>query len=198
VAVNGFIVAQWQLQTGFAQVLRLAFRNHHQLRWNPDEKQSKIHIYDAYPYAQQRYPQIIVRVAGGPALLRGIGDEVEGVQTTETQINGVSRSVCEVISFSGNLRPTVTLEIGARSGFERAEVADWVILFLRHFAFKKLQKEGVFIQDVTMGPQTERLLGTDPIYETSINVTCLTSFRRSIPVAEAATINAVCLTAYSR
>ncbi len=193
-AINGFIVGQWQIQQGFAQALRLAFQNHHQLRWNPNETVSKIHIYGTYPMVQQRYPNVIVRVAGGPALLRGIGEEVEGVGTVSQSINGASHNVFESIAFSGNLRPTVVLEIGARSGFERAEIADWTILFLRHFAFKKFQREGVFIQDVVMGPQTERLLGADPIYETTLNVVCLTAFRREISIPEAQTINAICLT----
>jgi len=194
VAVNGLIVGAWQLQTGFAQVLRLAFTHHHQFKWEPDEQRSKIHVYDAYPLIQMRYPNIIVRVAGGPALLRGIGDEIEGVSTTEASINGVSRSVQDAVTYSGNLRPQVVLSIGARSGFERAEIADWTILFLRHFAFKKLRKEGVLIQDISMGAQTERLLGSDPIYETTLNVTCLTAFRRRISIPEAQTINAICMT----
>lgn len=189
-----YLCGQRALGIGFARALRIGFSHHHQFRWDPNEGRSKISIYDEYPLVGMRFPNIVIRVDGGPALLRGIGGEVAEETSTEITQDGASFQQVSSTIFSGNMRPSVTLEINARSGMERAEIADWAILFLRHFATEKFTNEGVNIQDVQMGGQTEMLLGSDPVFSTSIAIVCLTSFYREVPVSVTTTLRSVCLT----
>lgn len=189
-----FLLGQWSLGVGFARALRAAFQDHHTFRWNPNERLSKIFIYDQWPLIGCRYPNIIVTVQGGPALLRGIGGEValDDFQNS-VSINGASHNLAIGTIYSGNMYLTVQLTISARTSYERAEIADWIILFLRHFAPDKFTREGVNLADIQMGPQTAQLLGSDPVYSTSLSVKCLTSFSREIPIALSGTVDGICI-----
>ena len=189
-----YIIGQWALQEGFSRALQLAFKNHSQFGWDPDTSKSKIHIYGAYPLDQLRRPSIIVRVTGGPALLRGIGDEISDVDTTEITQDGASYNRQTAYTYSGNMKPSVSLMFSARTGAERAMVIDWAMLSLRHFATDKFQREGILIEDMQMGPQTERVVGSDVVYDGSLSIRCMTGFSRKVSIAERATLNAVCLT----
>lgn len=189
-----YLTGQRGLELGFARALRVAFRHHHDYMWDPDATKSKIHIYDEFPLSSVKYPSVTIDVAGGPALLRGIGDEVGETIGTEVAIDGLSYTQQNLTYHSGNLRPTVNIEIRARTSIARSEIADWIVLFIRHFAVEKFRNEGVEIQDVSLGSQSSGLQGSDPLYRTSIQVVCLTSFYREIPIAQASTLAGLCLT----
>lgn len=189
-----FYTGQYALQSGLAKVLQLAFSTHEQFRWDPDQQKTKIQILDAYPLQLLKFPCIIISISGGPGLLRGIGDEFESVTTTEVSIDGTSYNQQSSEIFGGQLRLTAILDIKARSGYERAQIIDWCDLYLRHYFPEKLQREGVLIQDMLYGPQTQELLGSDTVFGTSLSITCLSSWRREVPISTSQTLNALCLT----
>jgi hypothetical protein len=188
------LTGQYQTQLGFVRALRLAFKTHDQFRWDDDPQKSKIHIHDAFPLQGLRYPAIIITISGGPALMRGIGDEVAESTSTEITLEGSSYSQVATISFSGQLAPSVVLDVRARSSYERAQIIDWCLFYIRHFFTDKFTREGVLIQDIQMGPQTQSLLGTDSVFGASLSIRCLTSWQRDVPVAAVNTLNALCLT----
>lgn len=189
-----WLVGQWGTQLGFARALRVAFQQHHQFRWDPNNRLSKIFIYDEYPLVGLQYPAVIIGILGGPALLRGIGDEIAEDTGTDVSIDGATYSQTSTSVYSGNLRLNVSIKIFARSGYERAQIADWIVLFLRHLAPAKFMREGINIEDIQLGGQTEELVGSDPVYSTSLTVRCLTSFTREIPISVSSTVDAICLT----
>lgn len=189
-----WLTGQWGCQQGFARALRVAFQHNHQFKWDPNNRISKISIYDQYPLTGLQFPSVIIGVLGGASLLRGIGDEIAEDTGTEVSIDGASYNQTTTSIYSGNLRLSVSIRVFARSGYERAQIADWIILFLRHFANDKFAREGVLIEDIQMGGQTEELVGSDPVYSTSLTVRCLTSFTREISVSLASTVDAICLT----
>lgn len=152
-----------------------------------------VHIYDSYPLQGVRFPSIIVNVGGGDVLLRGIGEEIAEEDTVPFSVNGLTHNRQVGRVYSGNLNLHVTLSIYARNSYERAAIADWVTLFLRHFAVDKFRREGVEIQSMTMGAQSVELVGADPVYSTSLDVTVLTSFYREITQTEAGTLLGICL-----
>jgi hypothetical protein len=189
-----YLVGQTLLSVGFVRALRVAFSNLEQFRWDPDEQKSKINIYDDFPLIGLKYPSVVVQLGGGPGLLRGIGDEVASVDGSDVSIDGLSYTRQSSITYSGNMRQTVNLRVSARSSYERALIADWIDLFLRHFAVEQFQKEGVFIEDIQFGAGVPRLVGSDPVYEMPISVRCLTAFTREVAVSPNMTVNALCLT----
>ena len=192
--MSSFLCGQWSLGVGFARALRVAFQHHPQFHWDPDEAQSKIHIYDSYPLRGVRFPSIIINVTGGNALFRGIGEEYADVDNTPVSINGLTYGQQTGTIFSGNLKFGVTLSVYARSAFERAEIADWAVLFIRHFATDKIRREGVEIESLNVGPQTVELVGADPVYGVTVTVGTMTSFYREIPIAESQTLRGICIT----
>lgn len=189
-----YLVGQTLLSVGFVRALRVAFANLAQFRWDADEQKSKIHIYDDFPLIGLKYPSVVVQLGGGPGLLRGIGDEFASVSGSEVSIDGLSYTQQSSIVYSGNMRQTVNLKVFARSAYERALIADWIDLFLRHFAVTQFQNEGVWVEDIQIGAQGAQLVGSDPVYSTSLSVRCLTAFTREVAVSPNMTVNAVCLT----
>lgn len=191
-----YLTGQWQLQMGLARALRVGFQHVNQYRWNPDQALSKVHIYDEFPLVGMRYPAVTVKVTGGDLLSghRGIGEEIAEVETTPITIGGSSWAQMTTDIISGTNRLDASLNVFARSGYDRASVADWCALIIRTFCSDKLQREGLFIQDMRMGPQIEQLVGADPVYSVSLSISCVTAFTRQIPISTAQTLNAVCLT----
>lgn len=189
-----FITGQYQVQLGFARALQIAFGQLHPYRWDPEPSKSKIHIYDAYPMEGLRYPAVIVAVTGGEGMLRGIGDEFEDQSSTEVTLQGACYSQVTTQKISGQQRLNVSLNVFARSSVDRAQVADWCDLVIRHFGTEKLRREGVEIQSMTYGAQTQELQGSDQLFRTSLNVQCLGSWQRELPVSVTQTLNAICIT----
>lgn len=179
-----------------ARALRAAFKHHHLYRWDPDEALTKVAIYDSYPLRPMRYPCVVVGVTSGDFLMgqRGIGDEFDEYETTPITLDGSSRTLVTSESMAGTIRSTLSLRVHARTAYDRAQISDWCVLFVRSFAADKFKREGLFVQDITLGGQSEELVGNDPVYSAFLNVVCVSSFLREIPISVFQTVNVLCLT----
>lgn len=189
-----FMTGQWQLQSGMARALRLAFQHNDQFRWDPADTLSKIFIYDSFPLVGMRLPAVIITMGGGPGLLRGIGDEFAYQEGTDVSVSGLSHTQVSTLIYSGNIELTTNIRVMARSGFERAQIADWIVLFLRFFAKDKFANEGIQLRDIQLGPQDEELIGSDPVYRCTVSVRSLCALTREVSVSQSETLDAICLT----
>ncbi len=190
-----YLVGLWQVQVGMAKALRAAFRHHHQFRWDPNPALSKLAIYDEFPLAPLSYPNIMVGTGAGNLLSghRGIGEEFADTVTTPISVNGLTRSqaTTEIRSGTNGIGADITIE--ARSKYEALQIADWCAIFIRSFAADKFQREGLYIQDMTSGKPTQRMVGSDPVFGVTLSLACLTEFSREIPISVMQTVDGICL-----
>lgn len=178
-----------------ARALRVAFRHHHQFRWDPDQSVSKLAIYDDYPLVALSYPNIVVATGAGNLLSghRGIGDEAAYTVSTPISVNGITRSQATTEVKSGTNQIGVSLTIEARSKYEALQIADWCAIFVRSFASDKFQREGLYVSDMTSSPVVGRMVGSDPVFSITLSLSCLTEFSREIPISVTQTVDGLCL-----
>lgn len=190
-----YLVGLWQVQVGMARALRVAFRHHHQFRWDPDPSLTRLTVYDEFPLAPLSYPNVMVATGAGNLLSghRGIGDEYAETIGTPISVNGATRSQATTEVRSGTNQIGVNLVVEARSKYEALQIADWCALFVRSFASDKFKREGLYVSDMTSSPPSSRMVGSDPVHTVVLSLACLTEFSREIPISVLQTVDALCL-----
>ena len=194
-------VNRTSIHSGFVRALRVAFQSNMDFQYRPhplDPAQpaddSKIVIYDSWPWAQLKYPCIIVSLGTGDPLMRTIGGEHQSDNTSPFMSqDGLTHQSVDAEVFGGGLSTNVNLVVYARSGIERSQIMDWLDIYVRHFFVGAFSREGVSISSMAQGAHGQFKIGNDPVYMDTVTVTVYSEFNRTVP-NDAGTIDAICLT----
>ena len=196
-------IGREMVRSGFVRALRIAFESNtdFQYRTHPlDPYQpaddSKVFIYDAWPWKRVSYPSIVISLGGGDPMMRTIGGEYkfDGATTDYVGQDGLTHTTVDAETYGGGIEMTVRINVFARSAIERSKLMDWIEIYIRHFFVGTFQKEGVSIVGMSQGGESQILVGADPVYTDSVDVTVYSEFERTISTATSGTINAMCLT----
>lgn len=197
------IVGRELIRSGFVRVLRTAFESNSDFRFkysstdpNQPAEDSKIFIYDAWPWKKVGYPAVIVSLGAGDPLMRTIGGEHRFDNSTDfaSTLDGLTYAQLDSEEFGGGLETNVILNAYARSAIERSQLMDALVLYFRHYFISAFEKEGVSVVSMRQGGEGQQLLGSDPVYSDTLEVTVYSEFERTIATQLAGTINAMSLT----
>lgn len=191
------------IRSGFVRSLRIAFSSNEAYQYRTHENDpnqpaddSRIFIYDAWPWTNIKYPSIVVVLGPGDPLMRTIGGDFQSVETTDisSTADGLTHSETNAEVYGGGIETSVRIAVFARSAIERSQIMDWIDMYIRHFFVDLFQREGVSIARMAQGGESQILVGNDPVFSDTVNVTVYSEFQRTLPIGLSGTIDAVCIT----
>jgi hypothetical protein len=194
-------VAREQTRTGFVRALRLAFGGNTDFRYqisqadpNQPAENSGVFIYDSFPWKKIGYPAIIVSLGPGDPLVRTIGGEHWG-DNSSMIIGPDGATYANVVSefYAGGVTNTVIINVYARSSVQRSALMDWVAIYIRFYFPAAFAREGVTVAGMNHGGERQEMVGNDPVYVDSLTVNVYSEFQHTINLAPGGTINAISL-----
>lgn len=196
-------ISRSAIRSGFVRAFRVAFSSNldyqyrtHENDPNQPADDSKVFIYDSWPWTNVKYPSVIVTLGPGDPLMRTMGGDFQSDESTAfgSTVDGLTHNNVDAEVYGGGISTTVRVMVFARSAIERSQITDWIQMYVRHFFVDQFQREGVSIARMTQGTENQVLVGNDPVYTDSLDVSVYSEFQHTIPAGANGTIDAICLT----
>ena len=120
-------------------------------------------VYDTEPKVLENFPMIIVSNGNATIISGGIGNDfVKEI----TDLNG---DLCGY-RYGGMYDINITIEVAARSVYEREAITDLIMMALRVYLRRKLEAQGILIKDTRTNSETSILINSDKIYINNLSL----------------------------
>lgn len=123
----------------------------------------QIKIWDTEPESLREFPLIVIAGGSGDMITSGLGDfalEVFDQFTGELT----------AYKYGGMYNFSLTIEVGTRTTLEREFLSDLVTKALRFYLRRKMEEQGVLIQNVRYGGESTTQYDSNHIYIATINI----------------------------
>lgn len=152
-----------------------------------DDETTRIFIGSSYRYDIKFNPSIIVRNSGTRYVPISFNQDVLGViYANERVVDGYGNETIirspRYHTLVGAWDQTFEVKIVSESEADREEIADIVMVALQGTRRLELQREGVFIKNISTGGETEREYSNDHLYMLSINLDIRSEWKVHIPI----------------
>lgn len=123
----------------------------------------QIKIWDTEPESLREFPLILIVGGSGDIITSGLGDMAE-------EIHDLFTGELIAYKYGGMYNFSLTIEIGTRTTLEREFLSDLVTKALRFYLRRKMEEQGVLIQNVRYGGESATQYDSNHIYIATINI----------------------------
>jgi len=157
---------------------------------DPSETITSIIITDIYRYDAKFLPAITVRLGGGANKDISFNQEWGSLKWAERETlrNGEVKfeKYPSHFIFAGSWTQNYNITIMSEDTLTRELLADKLSIMLMHLKRRELEKKGVFVQNVSVGSETEEEAddSNEKYYNVTLNLEVYTEWYREIPIYE--------------
>jgi hypothetical protein len=164
-----------------------------------DDETTRIFIGSAYRYDIKFNPSIIVRNTGSRYVPISFNQDLMSViYTTERLVDAYGTESLIYAPYAHTLvgawDQTLEVKVITEDEVDREEIADIIMVSLQGSRRLELQREGVFVQSVSAGGETEESYANDWLYSMSISLDVRSEWKIQIPVNNVVERIGLCLT----
>lgn len=155
---------------------------------DPSNTITSIVITDIYRYDTKFLPAVTVRLSSGQNKDISFNQEWGSLKWAEREVlrGGTVRfeKYPSHFIFSGSWIQNYTITIMSEDTLTRELLSDKIALILMHLKRRELEKKGVFVQNVSMGAETEEEADdrNEKYYNASLSIEVYTEWYREIPI----------------
>lgn len=155
------------------------------ITWNPDNRITKITVYEHFPVQFRIYPIVIVDVVAGKSFFRSLNREFQETIIGDVNINGITQTGEIGERYGGPLNLSVNIKVYDYDPKKVERILDKIISGLRFLVFEKFRIAGIEILDINLGAEGVEKIGNDPISTYDVNVDIYTEFEETLSTSEA-------------
>jgi len=159
--------------------------------WNPDNRVTKITVFEHFPVQFRIYPIVTVDTVVGKGFFRSLNREFQEPLLGDVLIDGLTRTGVVAERYGGPLNLTVNIKVYDYDPKKVERIVDKIISGLRFLVFEKLRISGIEILDINLGMEGVEKIGNDPITTHEVNVDIYTEFEETLSIAEAELIKKI-------
>lgn len=159
--------------------------------WNPDNRYTKITVYEHFPVQFRIYPIVIIDVVIGKGFFRSLNREFQEPMLGDVLIDGLTKTGVVGERYGGPLNLTVNIKVYDYDPKKVERIVDKIISALRFLVFEKFRIAGIEILDINLGAEGTEKIGNDPVFTHEVNVDVYTEFEETLSIPEAELIKRI-------